>query len=145
MLDFLSQLGEKLTPIAVDLAVTLAGAGVAYVAVWSRSHVRKYLETVSADKQKEAQILAAYDAIEAAVGSVYVDFVKQAKTAAADGRLTIEEAKQARDMAVARAQGIALKQGVDLFETFSKTWVEGKIQQQVLAQKATGQQVPIGG
>lgn len=52
--------------------------------------------------------------IEAAVRQVYEEYVRELKAARADGKLTPEERRRARDLARQRAIDLARSEGVDL-------------------------------
>jgi len=52
--------------------------------------------------------------IEAAVRQIYEEYVRELKAARADGKLTPEERRRARDLARQRAVDLARSEGVDL-------------------------------
>lgn len=88
-------------------------------------------------EQREAR-QQALEALETGVNETYEDFVKHAKKAASDGKLTEAERKEARDLAVQRALGVAKGAGLELLKATAKpildAWIE-KILRKIKGEK----------
>ena len=66
------------------------------------------------EQRQRGQVGRAVRFIEAAVRQVYEEYVRELKTARADGKLTTEERRRARDLAWQRAVALARSEGIDL-------------------------------
>jgi len=70
-------------------------------------------------KKKWAKII---QAVEKGVNTVYVEFIREAKATAADGKLTNEQMKEALDKAWQLTKDDLLKQGIDLAKWITREY-----------------------
>lgn len=94
----------------------------------------KYLQ----DLKKKERWDKALRALESAVSDTYLEYVQTLKEGRADGSLTKEEAKKARQRALARAAQFAEREGVDLVSELGEHYAIAKIQEFVQKNKLPG-------
>ncbi len=66
----------------------------------------------------------AIEALEAAVEATYREYVRGIKQGRADGKLTADEQRRARRMALDKAIGIARRDGIDLVRTLGAEYLD---------------------
>lgn len=104
--------------------ITIGGILIAWV-------FKLIIQKVGEDKALADAILS----IQAGVTSTYNDFVRTAKEVSADGKLTADEKKMARDMAVQKAKEFATGPAKDLLFTWGSKKIEALIEQYLLKAK----------
>jgi len=101
------------------LSLVAGVAGLAWTAVQSTS----WFNRLNRDRVQRA-----LRCIESAVRQVYEEYVRAVKAASADGTLTDDERRRARELARDRAVAIARTDGIDLAATLGREhldlWVE---------------------
>lgn len=115
----------------------LAGEGLwAGVAVAVAALVYKLLKPYITAKLADLQLTELYMAVEAGVTATYETYTKAIKASSADGKLTAEEAAQAR--ALAREYAIYFMQtnGVDILKSYGAKMIDGLIEYFVGKSKA---------
>lgn len=100
-----------------ETALTLAAAVVC--ACWS---LIKGSEALRRCRQRRFQ--RAIQVLEAGVEETYRTYVGALKAGRADGKLTPEERRRARELALTRARAIARNQGVDLIREIGEPFVD---------------------
>ena len=108
----------------IELLITLAAVILAIIKA-----------TDSYKKMKAGHHNKSIDAIEAAVESVYTTYVREIKEARADGRLTDQERKAAREMAQDRATELVRDQGLDIMSTIGADYINLRIERAIQKQK----------
>lgn len=66
----------------------------------------------------------AIDALEAGVEAAYREYVRAIKEGRADGKLTEDEKRRARRIALDKAIGIARRDGIDLIRTLGEEYLD---------------------
>jgi len=73
--------------------------------------------------------------VKGAVTSVYLEYVKAKKAANEDGKLTEEEKKEARNLALKKLAQIGKEKGVDYAKTYGVPLILGLVEKYVQADK----------
>ena len=94
------------------------------------------VKALSWTKQKKLDI--ALDALEIGVRQTYEGYVKSLKMANQDGKLTDEEKKTARDIALTVATAWAKTQGVNLAKVYAKEYLPILVEKLVRSSKMAG-------
>ena len=102
----------------------LAGAALAFYAWVQRK--------VGIDRKEKTVLNDALGFLEAGVAKTYQVYVKARKDASADGHLTVDEKRQARELALMHAKDYAAKEGISLIKTLGTDMIP------VLIEKAVG-------
>lgn len=103
--------------IGSEAGIALLGA--LFGAIWT---LFKSSEWFGRLRNKRAE--RAVQVLEAAVEDTYRSYVQAIKEARADGQLTDEEKRRARQIAKERAQAIAQQQGVDLIRELGGDFID---------------------
>lgn len=106
-------LNVELVEVVIAAVVALVGA------LWSAGK-----STELYDRIKDKKWIVALQAIEAGVEHTYRTYVSEKKKAKEDGKLTEDEVKLARKIAINSAKTFALTQGVDVLKTLGEEYVE---------------------
>lgn len=75
-----------------------------------------------------------------AVNAVYQEYVKARKEANADGKLTDEEKKEARNLALAKLKEIGKEKGIDYAKTYGLPAILGLVEKFVSSNKAAAKE-----
>jgi hypothetical protein len=111
-------------PMAIDLGITLLT--LAFTALGG------YLTKLARSKGLKEE---AIEAVSAAVGKTYNEFVREAKAAWEDGKLTDEEKKHARELAYTSAIEIAKGPVKTYLLNHGKDWIMDKVEDIISAKK----------
>lgn len=115
----------------------LAGEGLwAGVVVAVAALVYKLLRPYITAKLADLQLTELYMAVEAGVTATYETYTKSIKASSADGKLTAEEAAQARALAREYAIYFMRSTGVDIVKTYGMKMIDGLIEYFVGQSKA---------
>lgn len=107
----------------------LAGEGLwAGVAIAVAALVYKLLKPYIAAKLADLQLTELYMGIEAGVQATYETYTKSIKASSADGKLTAQEAAQARALAREYAIEYMRANGVDILRTYGLKVIDGIIE-----------------
>ena len=102
---------------ALSVIAGIAGA------VWTAVQSTSWFKQLNRDRVQRA-----LRCVESAVRQVYEEYVRNLKAASADGTLTDEERRRARELARDRAIAIARTDGIDLAATLGREhldlWIE---------------------
>ena len=93
------------------------------------------------EKLQNATLQKAMDCIAAGVQASYDDYVRSIKDASADGKLTDEERRTARDIAMNRAIAYAKNQGVDLLKVIGADLLPMFMERYILKMKGASADV----
>lgn len=122
MLELLQTVFEAL---GEEQVFNLIAMGAAAVWAWGQRQM-------GIDRKTSKNWNAALSFLEAGVAKTYQVYVKQRKTAAADGKLTEEEKREARELALNYARSYARDNGIELVKTIGADLVP------VFLEKAVG-------
>lgn len=100
-----------------DMALTLAAAGLG--AAWTFFKGTAWFERLQ--RRRFAKVL---HVLEAAVDETYRVYVETIKAARADGRLTPEERRHARELARERALVLGRDQGIDVLAELGRDYLD---------------------
>lgn len=92
----------------------------------------KFQRTMEKSTKNNAMIKKAMEFLEAGVSKTYQEYVRARKAASADGKLTEEERREARQMAYTFARSYAAKEGISLVRTLGADMIP------VLLEKTVG-------
>jgi hypothetical protein len=85
----------------------------------------------------------ALECLETGVRETYEEYVRAAKEASADGRLTDAERREAVTRAIEKARAYAAREGIDLLKTYAKEFLPVLVERIVGAQKARAPFAPL--
>lgn len=88
-------------------------------AIWTVFKASSWGRVLRRDRYRKA-----VQAVEAAVDVTYREYVAAIKAARADGKLSLEEQREARSRARLKAIAIAREQGIDLLETLGRDQID---------------------
>ena len=103
----------ELTTMFMEVAATVLAI------VWAFAKQQELFK-----QNAQARWGAAVQSLEAGVERTYQEYVREVKAARADGKLTAQEAKAARDQAIVSAIRIAKEDGVDLVKVIGADYLE---------------------
>lgn len=122
---------ETELPTWVNIVIVILGL-LGGVVTWGiKTLTSKIAKKMDLDEAKTE----ALEAIGAGVAGIYEEGVRQAKAAAADGRLTEKEKSQFKSMAIERAKNIATGAGKDLLLGWGKDKLGGYVEKFVTKAK----------
>ena len=127
MNEFLNAHPEVLNQIVFPLVSLVIGLLWAYVKRW--------------EKLKDSEYQKALDCIAAGAQASYDEYVREIKKASADGSLTNEERKIARDVAVQRAIQYARDNGIDLVRTVGANLIPMFLERYILKMKGASAEI----